>query len=124
MRPTLTLAVLALAATPAIGQEPEGAPEREASVIVYGSDPCPQAEGDELVVCARRPEDDRYRIPEDLRRSSKPPELGGISRVEALEESQRDTRPGSCSVVGSFGHTGCHQEMMRRWRAERRSQPR
>ena len=32
-------------------------------VVVYGDDPCPQSTADEVVVCARRPDDERYRIP-------------------------------------------------------------
>jgi hypothetical protein len=118
MRPILLL--LAFAASPALAQD-EAPSRRETSLVVYGNDPCPPSSEEEVVVCARRPEDDRYRIPEPLRRSSDPPELGGISRVEALEESQRSTRPGGCSVVGSFGHTGCTQEMIRQWYADRRA---
>jgi hypothetical protein len=115
--------LLALAASSPAYAQTGGAdpPERERTLIVYGDDPCPPSTGDEVVICARRPDDERFRIPEELRRSSDPPELGGISRVEALEESQRDTRPGSCSVVGSFGHTGCTQEMIRQWYADRRA---
>lgn len=119
MAPLLVLVVL-LQATPA--GEP---PEREANVIVYGDDPCPRPGGeDEIVVCARRLENERYRIPEPLRRSSRPPPGAWTTRVEDLEEAQRDTRPNSCSPVGSFGQTGCMQEMMRRWRAERRAMQR
>ena len=114
--PLLAFAALA----PAAAQEP---PERETSVIVYGDDPCPQPQAeDEIVVCARRPEEERYRIPEPLRRAAdRPPETSWSSQVAALEEAQRETRPDGCSVVGSFGQTGCTQEMLRRWRAERRA---
>lgn len=111
----------------AIIQAPDAAhpPEREANVIVYGDDPCPQPTAeDEIVVCARRPEEERYRIPEPLRRSSRPPPAAWTTRVAELEDAQRDTRPDSCSPVGSFGQTGCTQEMMRRWRAERRAMQR
>ena len=121
MRQLIPVLIALAAASPAMAQPPEQPPEREANVVVYGDDPCPPSAGDEIVVCARRPDDERYRIPEELRRSSEPPALGGISRVEALEESQRDTRPGSCSVVGSFGHTGCTQQMIRDWYADRRA---
>ena len=76
------------------------------------------------MVCARRPEEERYRIPEPLRRSSRPPPAAWTSQVAELEEAQRDTRPDSCSPVGSFGQTGCRQEALRRWRAERRGMER
>ena len=121
MRHVIPVLFALAAASPAMAQPSAEPPEREANVVVYGDDPCPPSAGDEIVVCARRPDDERYRIPEELRQSSDPPELGGISRVEALEESQRDTRPGSCSVVGSFGHTGCTQQIIRDWYADRRA---
>ena len=113
-------ALLAFAAAPAAAQQPPG---RESNVIVYGDDPCPQPQAeDEIVVCARRPEEERYRIPEPLRRAAdRPPETSWSSQVAALEEAQRETRPDGCSVVGSFGQTGCTQDMLRRWRAERRA---
>ena len=119
----LVLALAAASPAPLLAfAQPADAPDdRQTTLVVYGDDPCPRSTEDEVVICARQPEEERYRIPEALRRSSRPPELGGISRVEALEESQRDTRPGSCSVVGSFGHTGCTQDMIRQWYADRRA---
>ena len=116
----ILLALLALAQS-----APDAIPERESNVIVYGDDPCPGPSAeDEIVVCARRPEEERYRIPEPLRRSSRPPPAAWTSQVAELEEAQRDTRPDSCSPVGSFGQTGCRQEALRRWRAERRGMER
>ena len=122
--PLLLLMLAAAAPTPALSfvQPDEDDPAgRQTTLVVYGDDPCPRSTEDEVVICARQPEDERYRIPEPLRRSSDPPELDGVARVEQLEEAQRDTRPGSCSVVGSFGHTGCTQEMVRRWYEDRRA---
>ena len=117
-RVALLLALVALVQAPQVADPPE----RESSVIVYGDDPCPQPQADdEIVVCARRPEEERYRIPEPLRRADRPPVTSWTSQVAALEEAQRETRPDGCSVVGSFGQTGCTQEMLRRWRAERRA---
>lgn len=101
---------------PALAQPPE----RESSVIVYGEDPCPRAEGDEVVVCARRPEEERYRIPRPIR-ERQPTEAAWASRVEGLEEASRAMRPGSCSVVGSFGQSGCSQALIRQWFEERRA---
>lgn len=40
---------------------------RISQLIVYGDDPCPTSSDEEIVVCARKPETERYRIPEDLR---------------------------------------------------------
>jgi hypothetical protein len=95
-------------------------PARESTVVVYGDDPCPRANGDEIVVCARRPEEERYRIPRRIR-ERQPTETSWASRVESLEEVSRPGRPGSCSVVGSFGQSGCTQALIRQWYADRRA---
>ncbi len=108
---------ISLPMSPAALAEP---PARESSVIVYGDDPCPQADGDEVVVCARRPEEERYRIPRPIR-ERQPTEVAWGSRVEGLEEASRAMRPGSCSVVGSFGQSGCTQALINQWFADRRA---
>lgn len=109
-----TIALLAPAA-PAIAQPPA----RETNVIVYGNDPCPQpANENEAVVCARRPEEERYRIPRRIR-ERQPTETSWASRIEGLDEESRPMRPNSCSVVGSGGQTGCAAAAIRQWYAER-----
>ena len=70
------------------------------------------------------PEGERYRIPESLRRTGQRREGAWTSHAMELEEVQRDTRPDSCSVVGSWGQSGCTQQMIRQWRAERRARER
>jgi hypothetical protein len=99
-------------------------PARQSTLIVYGNDPCPRATADnEAVVCARRPEGERYRIPAPLRRRpDRPSEVSWASRVEGLDDASRPMRPNSCSVVGSYGQSGCTQAMIRQWYAERRQQ--
>lgn len=123
MRPLVSSLALALCiGSPAAAQDEP--PEREETLVVYGDDPCPQsADPDEVVVCARRPEEERYRIPEPLRRDRQPTAPSWTSQVEALEDAQRDSRPDSCSVVGDHGQSGCTQELIRRWRQERRQRP-
>jgi hypothetical protein len=106
------LPAVALAADP---------PARQSTLVVYGSDPCPTTGPDnEVVVCARRPEEERYRIPRRIR-ERQPIETSWASRVEGLEEESRQARPNSCSVVGSNGFTGCSAAMIRQWYAERRA---
>jgi hypothetical protein len=96
-------------------------PERESSVIVYGADPCPTpANENEAIVCARRPEEERFRIPRRIR-DRQSTEVAWGSRVEQLEETGRPMRPNSCSVVGSFGQSGCMQALIRQWYADRRA---
>jgi len=112
----IVLLLTSLQVSPALAEPPE----RESSVIVYGEDPCPRADGDEVVVCARRPEEERYRIPRPIR-ERQPTEVAWGSRVEGLEEASRAMRPGSCSVVGSFGQSGCTQALIQQWFADRRA---
>jgi hypothetical protein len=101
----------------------EPPPERIINLLVYGDDPCPQSKGDEIVVCARKPESERYRIPKKLR--EKPEVAGGPgwgSQVATMEQTQRQNLPNSCSVLGSNGFTGCTAQMLQQWFAERRMQ--
>jgi hypothetical protein len=119
-----TLAALTAAALwlPAAGAGAEDLPERVESVTVYGDDPCPKAQGDDIVICGRKPETERYRIPKELRRSRD--ERRGAAwatRAAEMEEATRFTRPNGCSVVGSWGQTGCLEAAIRNWIAERRA---
>ena len=98
----------------------EDVPARQSTLVVFGNDPCPRGSNDEVVVCARRPEEERYRIPRRLR-ERQPTETSWASRVEAMDEENRIMRPNSCSVVGSNGFTGCTSQMIRQWYAERRA---
>ena len=97
--------------------------ERVSQVIVYGNDPCPQGAGGEIIVCARRPEADRYRIPENLRGTDERGESESwAARAESMEYVGR-TGIQSCSPVGPGGWTGCWEQMMRQARGERRANP-
>jgi hypothetical protein len=103
---------------PALSQEGEAG--RTTNLVVYGNDPCPKSEEGEVVVCARRPEGERYRIPKALRENKEDRgEMSWGARVNELDEASRPSRPGSCSAVGSFGQTGCFEQMIRNWRADR-----
>ena len=112
-------AVAAFVQAPAVGQGNE-ARERVSRVIVYGRDPCPRGSGDEVVVCARRPEAERYRIPEALReKSADPDNESWAARAQTIEYVGR-TGIQSCSTVGPGGASGCYEQMARIWREERR----
>jgi len=120
----LALAGIAIAAGSAIAADPpaEGPPpEKLSALTVYGDDPCPRSSGDEIVVCARLPESERYRVPKALRKQRKrdAASVAWGSRVQVLEYVSRTGRPNSCSPVGSFGQTGCTQQFLSQWRAER-----
>lgn len=100
----------------------EGGPVRQINLTVYGEERCPVArDAEEIVVCARRPEEERYRVPPALReRRDRPAEISWASQNQALEEDARTQRPDSCSVVGSGGQSGCTGSLIRQWLAERR----
>jgi len=120
------LMLAAIAATPVLAQEAGDGnepPQRVRSVLLYGDDQCPKAESeDEVVICSKVGESP-YRIPKSLRKTEPGP--GGTSwtrRAELVDEVNRVTLPGSCSPIGSFGHTGCTMQMLQNWRAERAAQ--
>jgi hypothetical protein len=99
------------------------ATERISFLVTFGDEKCPDATGDEIVVCAAQPENERYRIPKELRETQEA-EVSGqswTSAVETLDEYARANLPNSCSVNGSNGFTGCTQKMLQQWFAERRS---
>jgi hypothetical protein len=113
-------AASALVSVPAAGQPGPASAERVSHVVIYGRDPCPRASGDDIVICVRKPESERYRIPEALRAPSANPENESWStRAESVEYVGR-TGTQSCSTVGPGGFTGCWEEMMRNAREERR----
>ena len=118
----LILTAMAAAAAPALAQDaPPSPPARESQIDIFGQDPCPQPVGDEIVVCHRRPEEERYRIPAPLRHSRERTEQAWGARAETMDEVSREVLPNSCSVVGSYGQSGCQQAFIRQWYASRRA---
>jgi hypothetical protein len=118
----LAAGVAAGAQTPATSPEPSPDGRRVSQLIVYGADACPPSTAEEIVVCARRPEDDRYRIPEPLREAGQRRERSWAENARALEYVGR-TGIQSCSTVGPGGFTGCWAEMMRQAQEDRRTNP-
>ena len=115
----LALALTGLA-LPAFAQEAEPVPERMSTLIVFGDDPCPRSTGDEIVVCARMPENERYRLPKQFRgKKAEAPQQSWASKVRALEYVSRVGTPNSCSPVGTAGQTGCYSQFLRMAREER-----
>lgn len=108
-----------LAAGPAHAQSAE---EKVNQLIVYGSDPCPPSTANEITVCARKDESERYRIPESLRESSAPDNRAWTDRVLAYE-TVGATGTLSCSPVGAGGMTGCVGKLIDRAYAEKDQDP-
>src|SRR5688500_10547665 len=69
-------------------------------LIIYGDDPCPPSTNDEIIVCARLPEGDRFRIPPGLREDPDDPENQSWT-TRAVELSYVGASGiGSCSTAG------------------------
>lgn len=101
---------------------PAASQNKVSEVIVYGTDPCPRSTDDNVVVCARRPESERYRIPERLRSGGpKQSRESWASRARTLE-TVGNTGTNSCSAVGPGGFTGCMQKLINQARRERKEQ--
>ena len=104
--------------SPAAAQQEAG--DRVNTVIIYGEDECPQSAGSEIVVCARLPDSERYRIPDALRQSSDPENEPWASKVRAYE-TVGNFGALSCSPVGSGGELGCTAKMIEAAYQERRT---
>lgn len=114
---SLCLAGSMAIAAPASAQE-DGS-DNVCMAIVYGNDEAPQCDENEIVVVARLPEGDRYRIPETLRFSENPENEAWAKRVESLEMVGAFGTL-SCSTAGAGGFTGCTQQLLEQAYGEKR----
>lgn len=115
-----TVAVIAasFASFPAFAQDQPG--DKVNQLIIYGDDICPESKEGEIVVCARKDEGERYRIPENLRSGGL-----GLAKNEAWSQRVKSyeyvgaTGTNSCSPSAAGGFTGCTQALLRQAYAER-----
>ena len=123
--PLLTVAASAFAlAVPALVAPVPAAAQntRVSEIIVYGTDPCPRSTDDEVVVCARKPESERFRIPERYRQSGpRQTREAWANKAMAFETYSRNGI-NSCSPVGPAGFTGCTQQLINQAFKERSEQ--
>ena len=110
----LTLPAL-VAPTPALAQ-------RVNEIVVYGTDPCPRSTDDEVVVCARKPESERFRIPERLRQGGSLQSRQAWANRAIAFETYGKTGINSCSAVGPAGFTGCTQQLINQAFKERQEE--
>ena len=88
-------------------------------LVIYGDDKCPtNADGEEVVICVRRPAEERFRIPQELRGQEVTPqnESWAVRQQGAL--SAGETGIGSCSTVGPGGGIGCGTREIQAGKAE------
>jgi len=140
MRVVILTLTAALMAVPAMAQQ-QGVPAPEAvaaepqetaatgtpnldprvnQLIIYGDDPCPVSTNDEIIVCARLPEDDRYRVPSNMRDNPNAPAVESWANRASELSYTGATGIGSCSTAGPGGMIGCFNQIVNQARAERR----
>ena len=90
---------------------PAFAQDRVREIEVFGNDPCPRSTDDDVIVCARKSEKDRYRIPEKLRSSGNYQSRQSWANRALAFETYGKTGINSCSPVGPGGFTGCSQQL-------------
>ena len=113
LRPILPALALFAAMLPAPCAAPALAQRSERVLTIFGKDPCPTSNGEEIVVCRRMPEGERYRIPEELRRTDSNGRETWGDRAATLEYVGK-SGINSCSTSGSGGASGCFRELARK----------
>jgi len=99
---------------------PSAALAGENVLIIYGNDKCPTSNGEEIVVCSRKPESERYRIPEELRKTKDRGDETWGDRASSIEYVGRGGVQ-SCSPTGAGGASGCFRELSRKAREEKKA---
>jgi hypothetical protein len=121
MTKTILIAALAAAAltTPALAQRTDRV------LVLYGNDKCPtNSSGEEIVVCSRLPESERYRIPKELRSPIviTPENQSWAAKANDTLDAGAATGIDSCSAVGGGGTSGCFAQRMRNAKRQRQAQ--
>lgn len=99
----------------------DGSRPRQRLVTVFGNEECPKPSSpDEVVVCARLPESEVYRIPEPLRRAETRQSVLTQNRALLLGAGGPGAAGiGSCSAIGPAGFTGCDRKQVEAWAQDR-----
>lgn len=135
MRATIMLVLALSLAGPALAQEPprstlkpppaadaDTSQPRQRLVTVFGTEECPKPTSpDEVVVCARLPDSEIYRIPEKLRSAENRVSPFQANRSLLLGDASGGAGGsiGSCSAVGAGGMIGCNQRQVDAWAQDR-----
>jgi hypothetical protein len=114
--PTLVVSAAALALAASVSAQ--SANEKVNMVIAYSEDECPVAQPGEVVVCEILVEEERYRIPSNLRYSDNPANQSHARQVDQIKYVG-DFGAMSCNPAGLGGFTGCTQKFVEAWAKDR-----
>lgn len=107
----------------ALAPAPVAAQVQDRVVIVYGDDKCPSSNGQEIVVCRRKPRNEQFRIPQDLREAEPDPHaLGGQAVAAVNTTGGTGVQVQSCNTIGAGVTAGCLTKQTEAWKAEQRAQ--
>ena len=121
----LPVAALIAIAAPLPFAAPAFAQQMDRVLVIFGTDKCPtNANGEEIVVCSRRPEGERFRIPKELRTPIiiTPENQSWAAKANDTLNAGGASGTGSCSAVGGGGWTGCWAQQMRDAKRQRQAQ--
>lgn len=101
----IALAIMPLAwAAPTLAQTAA----QNGVLLIYGEDKCPtNTDGEEIVICQRLDEAERYRIPQNLRENPIAPQNESWATRQETALEAGDFGVGSCTTVGPASQTGC-----------------
>ena len=101
----------------------DGTQPRQRLVTVFGTEECPKPSSpDEVVVCARLPDSEIYRIPKQLRAANNvriSPFQANRSLLLGDASGGAGGSIGSCSVNGGGGMIGCTNKQIDDWARDR-----
>lgn len=108
---------------PVPGRDADTSQPRQRLVTVFGTEPCPKPTSvDEIVVCARLPDSEIYRIPLQQRAANNvrlSPFQANRGLLLGDASGGAGGSIGSCSTNGPGGFIGCSQKQVDAWAQDR-----
>ncbi len=123
-----SLLFVTLAAAGALGfggvaAAPAAAQSADRIIDIYGNDKCPSSGGQDIVVCRRHDETERYRIPKNLREQAPAPQAAGNTGLAAMNSTgATGVQVNSCSTIGAGVAAGCLKQEADAWKADQNAQ--
>lgn len=116
MKARILIATALLAAAATAPTLPAFAQGSDRLLTIFGNDPCPRD-----TICVRAPENERFRIPKELRgESGEAAARRWGDRAKVLEYAGASGTM-SCSPSGAGGAVGCYRKLAREAAEERRA---